>query len=113
MGEKLGWNKATEWRKHRARRTKKVRLAMVPLAASERSPMPPLIHPTAVISPEAVLAADTRVGPYAVIEGPVTVGSSCVIGAHTHLSGPLTIGRDNTFGTGAVIGEKVIVSEYC
>ena len=66
--------------------------------------MPPLIHPTAVISPDAVLAADTRVGPYAVIEGTVTVGAGCAIGPHTHLSGPLTIGRDNTFGTGAVIG---------
>ncbi len=33
-----------------------------------------LIHPSAVISPEADLAADVQVGPYAIIEGPVTVG---------------------------------------
>jgi UDP-N-acetylglucosamine acyltransferase len=33
-----------------------------------------LIHPTAVIDPDAQLADDVRVGPYAIIEGPVEVG---------------------------------------
>ncbi len=33
-----------------------------------------LVHPTAVISPEADLAADVQVGPYSIIEGPVRVG---------------------------------------
>ena len=33
-----------------------------------------LIHPTAVIGPEADLAPDVQVGPYALIEGPVRVG---------------------------------------
>jgi UDP-3-O-[3-hydroxymyristoyl] glucosamine N-acyltransferase len=40
------------------------------------------IHPTAVIDPDAILAADVQVGPYAIIEGPVEVGSECVIEAH-------------------------------
>ena len=32
-----------------------------------------LIHPTAVIDPEAMLAPDVQVGPYAIIEGPVEI----------------------------------------
>ena len=33
-----------------------------------------LIHPSAVIDPEAEIAPDVQVGPYAIIEGPVQVG---------------------------------------
>jgi UDP-N-acetylglucosamine acyltransferase len=64
----------------------------------------PRIHLTAIISPEAKLAADVRVGPFVVIEGAVTVGPGCVIGPHAHLIGPLTIGAGNTIGFGSVIG---------
>jgi UDP-N-acetylglucosamine acyltransferase len=64
------------------------------------------IHSTAVIDPEAVLAADVRVGPYAVIEGLVEIGPGCTIEAHSCLSGPLTMGRDNFVGHGAVLGKS-------
>ncbi|MBX6313253.1 MAG: acyl-ACP--UDP-N-acetylglucosamine O-acyltransferase [Isosphaeraceae bacterium] len=64
-----------------------------------------LIHPTAVIGPEAELAPDVQVGPFAIIEGPVVVGPGCVIEGHTCLSGPLTMGRDNFVGHGAVLGK--------
>src|SRR5215471_19473074 len=63
-----------------------------------------LIHPSAIISPEAKLAEDVRVGPFAVIEGAVTVGTGTVIGAHAHLMGSLTIGANNQIGTGCVLG---------
>ena len=33
-----------------------------------------LIHPTAVIAPEAEIAPDVQIGPYAIIEGPVRIG---------------------------------------
>ncbi|QEL13925.1 acyl-ACP--UDP-N-acetylglucosamine O-acyltransferase [Limnoglobus roseus] len=66
----------------------------------------PLIHPTAVISAEAELAADVRVGPYAVIDGPVRLGAGCVVRAHAQLVGPLTAGEDNDFGRSCVIGER-------
>lgn len=64
-----------------------------------------LIHPTAVIGPEVVLADDAMVGPYAVIEGPVRVGPGCIIESHACLSGPLVMGRDNFVGHGAVLGK--------
>ncbi|MCS6865846.1 MAG: acyl-ACP--UDP-N-acetylglucosamine O-acyltransferase [Gemmataceae bacterium] len=64
----------------------------------------PQIHPTAVVSPEAVFADDVRIGAFAVIEGPVTIGPGCVIGPHAHIIGPVTMGANNQVGTGVVIG---------
>ncbi|MDB5312102.1 MAG: lpxA [Gemmataceae bacterium] len=67
-------------------------------------PVTQLIHPSAVISAEAKLADDVRVGPGAVIDGPVTLGPGCSVGPHAHLVGLLTAGRDNVIGAGAVLG---------
>jgi UDP-N-acetylglucosamine acyltransferase len=63
-----------------------------------------LIHPTAVVSVEANLAENVRVGPFAVIEGAVVVGERTVIHAHAHLIGPLTLGKNNQVQSGAVLG---------
>jgi UDP-N-acetylglucosamine acyltransferase len=65
-----------------------------------------LIHPTAVIGPEAELAPDVRVGPFAMIEGPVQVGPGCVVESHACLTGPLVMGRDNFVGHGALLGKS-------
>lgn len=67
-------------------------------------PPTPLVHPSAVVSPEARLADDVRVGPFAVIEGEVTIGAGTVVRPHAHLIGPLTLGSGNEVGTGAVLG---------
>ncbi|MBY0525961.1 MAG: acyl-ACP--UDP-N-acetylglucosamine O-acyltransferase [Gemmataceae bacterium] len=64
------------------------------------------IHPTAIISPEAELAADVQIGPYAILEGAVRIGAGCVIRPHCHLVGPLTMGEGNHVYTGAVLGER-------
>lgn len=64
-----------------------------------------LIHPSAVIDPEAEIAPDVRIGPYAVIEGPVKVGPGCLIEAHACLSGPMVMGSDNVVGHGSVLGK--------
>ncbi len=66
----------------------------------------PRIHPTAVISPEAELAADVVVGPQVVIEGPVRIGPGCVIRPRVVLCGPLVMGRNNVVFPGAVLGEQ-------
>mgnify|MGYP005847955673 CR=1 FL=1 len=66
----------------------------------------PLIHPTAIISPEACIADGVRIGPYAIIDGPVTIETGCRIGPHCHLLGRLSLGRDNTVGTGCVLGAE-------
>ncbi|MCS7046416.1 MAG: acyl-ACP--UDP-N-acetylglucosamine O-acyltransferase, partial [Gemmataceae bacterium] len=63
------------------------------------------IHPTAVISSEAVIGDNVEIGPYAIIEGPVTIGADCVIRPHACLYGRLTMGRGNLVCSGAVLGE--------
>ena len=61
-------------------------------------------HPSAVVSAQAKLADDVKVGPFAVIEGSVEIGPGCVIAPHVHLIGPITIGANNHIGTGTVFG---------
>lgn len=63
-----------------------------------------LVHPSAVISHEARLPPDVRVGPFAVIEGEVVVGAGTVVQAHARLIGPLTLGENNDVGSGSVLG---------
>ena len=66
--------------------------------------MKTLIHPTAVINPNAQLHSTVQVGAYAVIGGNVKVGHETTIGAHAVLEGPLEIGARNKIYPGAVIG---------
>src|SRR5262249_31069902 len=64
------------------------------------------IHPTAVISAEAVLADNVEVGAHVIIEGRVVVGPDCVLRPRAILCGPLTMGRGNLVFPGAVLGER-------
>ena len=63
-----------------------------------------MIHATAIISDDAVLAEDVEVGPYAIIGASVTIGSGSTIGAHTRIEGPAIIGERNAFYGQASIG---------
>jgi len=64
-----------------------------------------VIHPTAIIHPQAKLDPTVRVGPYAVIDEGVEVGPHCVIGPHVYLTGVTKIGSHNRFHAGCVIGD--------
>ena len=64
-----------------------------------------MIHPTAIIHPQAKLDATVRVGPYAVIDADVELGADCVIGSHVYLTGVTKIGSGNKFHAGSVIGD--------
>lgn len=63
-----------------------------------------MIHPTAVIHPDAKLGSNVTVGPYAVIEGPAIIGDGCEIQAHAVVTGFVEMGKDNVIGYSAVIG---------
>jgi UDP-N-acetylglucosamine acyltransferase len=63
-----------------------------------------LIHATALVDPQAELAADVTVGPYAVIGPHVRIGAGSSIGAHCVVEGHTTIGRDNRIFQFASIG---------
>lgn len=52
----------------------------------------PVVHPTAVVDPEARVAEGVRVGPYAVVEAGAEVGEGSEIGAHVVVGGRARIG---------------------
>ena len=66
--------------------------------------MTTLIHPTAVIHPQAELHPTVQVGAYAVIGERVRVGAGTVIGHHVVLDGNTEIGARNRIFPGAAIG---------
>ena len=62
------------------------------------------IHPTAIVSASAALAADVEVGPYAVIGPDVEIGPGCTVGAHAVVEGPTRMGARNAIHPQAAIG---------
>ncbi len=65
-----------------------------------------MIHPTAVISPKAIIGADVTIGPYCVINDNVTLGDRCHLHSHVVINGHATIGADNEFYPFAAIGQR-------
>ncbi len=65
------------------------------LLTREESPVPRVIHPTAVLAPDAHLDQDVSIGAHAVVES----------GAR--------IGKDSIIGSGAVIGQAVVIGSQC
>lgn len=63
-------------------------------------------HPTAIISPQADLAADVMVGPYSTIGPGVRVGPGCRFDSHVVVEGPTTIGSGNRFYPFCSIGSQ-------
>ncbi len=63
-----------------------------------------LLHPTAVIDPEARISPTARVGPFSIIEKNVTIGDGTEIGARCRLYAGTTIGARCRIGDFAVIG---------
>jgi UDP-N-acetylglucosamine acyltransferase len=53
------------------------------------------IHPTAIVSPGARIAAGVEIGPYSIVGAQVQIGEGTWVGAHVVLDGNLRIGRNN------------------
>ena len=64
-----------------------------------------MIHPTAIIDPEARVADDVEIGPYSVIGPDVVIGPGCVIAPHVVIKGSTIIGARNRIFQFATIGE--------
>jgi UDP-N-acetylglucosamine acyltransferase len=63
-----------------------------------------MIHPTAIVSDQAVLGRDVEVGPFCIVEPDVSLGDRTrLVGQVTIKSGTI-LGCDNTICEGAVIG---------
>jgi UDP-N-acetylglucosamine acyltransferase len=65
-----------------------------------------VIHPTAIISPEAELDSSVEVGPHAIIEEHVKIGAGTHVWANAYITGHTEIGRENQIHMGAVIGHE-------
>jgi len=65
-----------------------------------------MIHPTAVISPQAELGKEVEIGPYCVIEAYVRLGDRCRLHSHVVLHGYSEFGTDNEFFPFAAVGTK-------
>jgi UDP-N-acetylglucosamine acyltransferase len=63
-----------------------------------------VIHPTAIVSPEAEIAEDVCIGPYCRVGSRVRIGKNCRFESHVVVEGPTTIGEDNQFYPFGTIG---------
>ncbi|BBL70751.1 acyl-ACP--UDP-N-acetylglucosamine O-acyltransferase [Methylogaea oryzae] len=71
-----------------------------------------MIHPSALIDADAVLADDVSVGPFTIIGPGVEVGAGTVIGPHVVLKGPTRIGRNNRIYQFSSVGEDCQDKKY-
>ena len=65
-----------------------------------------MIHPTAIVSPQAEVPDSCEVGPYCVIGDGVTLGTDCQLMNHVTIQGPTTIGNENHFHPFCSIGGR-------
>ena len=70
------------------------------------------IHPTAIISPDAKLAADVVVGAFTVIGAQVEIDAGTQLAPHVVINGPTRIGRDNRIFQFASIGDAPQDKKY-
>ena len=71
-----------------------------------------MIHPTAIVSPQAVLGRNVRIGPYCIVGSKVELGDDCVLHSHVVIEGPARIGKGNEFFPFAVVGGKTQDLKY-
>ena len=90
-----------------------------------------MIHPQAVVHPQARIAKSVEIGAYSIIGADVEIGEGTWIGPHAVINGPTRIGRDNRIyqfvslgdapqhlgyqgePTRLDIGDRNIIREYC
>ena len=63
-----------------------------------------MIHPSAIVHPDAILGEGVEIGPWAIIAGTVKIGARTKVGPRVTIEGHTTIGEDNEIFTGAVVG---------
>lgn len=71
-----------------------------------------LIHPTAIVDPEAELDSGVEVGPFSIITGGVRIGKGTRVGARVTVEGHTVIGSECEIFTGAVIGSVTQDKKY-
>src|SRR5579863_9475339 len=62
------------------------------------------IHPTAIVDPQARIAATAEIGAYSIVGAEVEIGAGTKLLAHVYLEGPTWIGEDNIFYPYSTVG---------
>lgn len=62
------------------------------------------VHPTAVVSPGAVVPESCEIGPYCIVGPEVVLGQECRLASHVVLDGRLHAGNRNRFAAFAALG---------
>ncbi|MEH6559555.1 MAG: acyl-ACP--UDP-N-acetylglucosamine O-acyltransferase [Oceanicoccus sp.] len=71
-----------------------------------------MIHPLAIVDPNAQVADDVEVGPWTIVGPDVVIGSGCVIASHVVLKGPTVIGKNNKIFQFSSVGEDTSDLKY-
>ncbi len=71
-----------------------------------------MIHPTAIVHPDAELEAGVEVGPYSILSANVRIGAGTKVGARVSIEGYTTLGEQCEIFTGAVIGSPTQDKKY-
>ncbi len=65
-----------------------------------------MVHPTAIVHPNAKIGNDVKIGPYCMIGENVVLGDGCELVSNVVIDGHTTIGKNNRFFHSAVIGTE-------
>ena len=71
------------------------------------------VHPAAVVSPEATVAAGASVGPNAVVEAGAEIGPNAIIGSNVYIGANCRIGSGTRIHPNASLYHDVHVGERC
>ncbi len=63
----------------------------------------PKIHPTAIVHPDAKIAADVEIGAYCIVESDVQIAEGCVLREHAIVRRYTTLGKGNFIDSCAVL----------
>lgn len=78
-----------------------------------RRDVQPSIHPSAVVSPKAVLGRDVSVGPGCVISPGASIGQNSVLSGNIWVGADVSIGEDCIIEPGAVFYDRVSIGGRC
>lgn len=91
------------------------RVAFGVLLAHMARPLPlaPGVHPTAVVSPNAIVDPSASIGAYAVVEGGARVGAGCRVFSFAYVGEGCELGESCTVYPHAVLYQGVVLGARC
>ena len=73
--------------------------------------MPPTLGQNTIISTDAVIGEETRIGNFVLIRDNTRIGSGCTIGSYVDLEGDVTIGNNVSLQSACYLTRGVVVED--